>query len=101
MISEAPCECRFWLRMSGYFGDDIGQPEQINRLRQEYLQHLAALVAGVKMEEVNTRETQIAIIVNSACWGLISQAIRLGVTALDEDSFIKAVTTDIRSLLRK
>ena len=101
MIAEAPRECRFWLRMSSYFGDEIGQPGQMSRLRQEYLQQLAALIGGVTMEEVDSREIQIATIVDGACWGLISQAIQLGVTALDEDSFMKAVTTAIRSLLRK
>ena len=101
MIGEAPCECRFWLRMSSYFGDEIGQPGQMSRLRQEYLQQLAALIGGVTMESVDTREIQIATIVDGASWGLISQAIQLGVTALDEDSFIKAVTTAIRSLVRK
>lgn len=101
MIVEAPRECRFWLRMSSYFGDEIGQPGQMSRLRQEYLQQLAALIAGVTMEEVDTQEIRVATIVDGACWGLISQAIQLGVTALDEDHFIKAVTTAIRSLLRK
>ncbi len=73
----------------------------MSRLRQEYLQQLAALIGGVTMEEVDSREIQIATIVDGACWGLVSQAIQRGVTALDEDSFMKAVTTAIRSLLRK
>jgi len=100
MIAEASRECRFWLRMSSYFGDEIGQPGQMSRLRQEYLQQLAALIGGVTMEDVGSREIQIATIVDGACWGLISQAVQLGVTALDEGSFVKAVTSAIRSLLR-
>ena len=100
MIAEAPRECRFWLRMSSYFGDEIGQPGQMSRLRQEYLQQLAALIGGVTLDDVGSREIQIATIVDGACWGLISQAIQLGVTALEEDSFVKAVTSAIRSLLR-
>ena len=100
MIAEAPRECRFWLRMSSYFGDEIGQPGQLSRLRQEYLQQLAALIGGVTMEDVGSREIQIATIVDGACWGLISQAVQLGVAALDEGSFVKAVTSAIRSLLR-
>ena len=100
MIAEAPRECRFWLRMSSYFGDEIGQPGQMSRLRQEYLQQLAALIAGVTLEEVDTREIQLATIVDGACWGLISQAVQLGITALEEESFIKAITSAIRSLLR-
>lgn len=100
MIAEAPRECRFWLRMSSYFGDEIGQPGQMSRLRQEYLQHLAALIGGVTMEEVDTREVQIATAVDGACWGLISQSVQLGVSTLDEERFIRAVTSALRSLLR-
>ena len=100
MIAEAPRECRFWLRMSSYFGDEIGQPGQMSRLRQEYLQQLAALIGGVTMERVATREVQVATILDGACWGLISQAVQLGVTVLDEEGFIKAVTSAIRPLHR-
>ena len=32
----------------------------MSRLRQEYLQQLAALIGGVRMEQVDTREIQIA-----------------------------------------
>lgn len=101
MIRESPRESRYWLRMSSYFGDEIGQPGQLSRLRQEYLQQLAALIAGVTLEDVGTGELQVATIVDGACWGLISQAVQLGDTALDEDSFIKAVTAALRSLLRR
>ena len=97
MIAEAPRECRFWLRMSSYFGDEIGQPGQMSRLRQEYLQQLAAVIGGVTLEEVDTREVQIATLVDGACWGLISQAVQSGVAALDEESFVKAVTSAVRS----
>jgi len=98
MISDAPRECRFWLRMSSYFGDEIGQPGQLSRLRQEYLQQLAALIAGVTLDDVGSREIQIASIVDGVCWGFVSQAIQLGVTELEEVSFVKATTSAIRSL---
>ena len=100
MIQEAPRECRFWLRMSSYFGDEIGQPGQMSRLRQEYLQQLAALIGGITMEEVDTRELQLATMVDGACWGMISQAVQLDVAALDEMTFIKSVTSALRSLQR-
>lgn len=100
MIVESPRKCRFWLRMSSYFEDEIGQPGQLNRLRQEYLQQLAALIGGVTLEEVGAREIRVATVVDGACWGLISQALQLGATALDEESYVNAVTSAIRSLLR-
>jgi len=100
MIEDSPRECRFWLRMSSYFGDEIGQPGQMSRLRQEYLQQLAALLGRVTLDNVGTREIEIATVVDGACWGLISQAIQVGVSALDERRFVNVVTSAIRSLAR-
>jgi len=100
MIEDSPRECRFWLRMSSYFGDEIGQPGQMSRLRQEYLQQLAALLGGVTLDNVGTREVETATVVDGTCWGLISQTIQVGVSALDEDRFVKVVTSAIRSLAR-
>jgi len=98
MIAESPHEVRFWLRMSSYFGDEIGQPGQLSRLRQEYLQQLAAQIGGVRMEEVGTDEVQVATVVDGTCWGLISQDVQLGITALDGETFVKAVTSAVRSI---
>jgi len=99
MIVQSPRECRFWLRISSYFGDEIGQPGRMSRLRQEYLQQLAALLWGVTLDEVATREILICMIVDGACWGLISQAVQLEATALDEETFVRTVTSAVRPLL--
>jgi len=98
MIAEAPRKCRFWLRMSSYFGDEIGQPGEMSRLRQEFLQQLAALVAGVTMSEVGASEIRVATTIDGACWGLISQSMQLGDAALDEPSFVRVITSAVRSL---
>lgn len=98
MIAHAPRECRFRLRMSSYFGDEIGQPGQLTRLRREYLEELAALLHDVPMEDVGPREIRSATIIHAVSWGLILQAIHSEDHVLDESSFIKAVTGTARSL---
>ena len=100
MISSAPRECRFWLRMSSYFGDEIGQPGQLSRLRQDYLQHLAALVAGVTLDEVGSREVRVASVLDGTCWGMISQELQLGTPTIAQEDFVRAVGSAIRSLGR-
>lgn len=100
MIAEAPRACRFWLRMSSYFGDEIGQPGGMSRLRQEYLQQLAALIEAVRLDEVDSAEIQVATVLDGASWGLISQAFQLGVAALDQAAFVKSVASAIRALPR-
>jgi len=100
MIEGSPRECRFWLRMSSYFGDEIGQPGQLSRLRHDYLQQLAALIGGVTMEEVGGHEMELATLVDGTCWGLISQTVQLGVPALEGGTFARAVASAVRSLSR-
>jgi len=97
MLVDAPRECRFWLRMSSYFGDEIGQPGQMSLLRQEYLQQLAALIEGVSMEEVDAAGIGVATLVDGTSWGLISQAVQLGAEALDQSTFVKAVQGALRT----
>lgn len=91
MILAAPRESRFWLRMSSYFGDEIGRPEQMSRLRQEYLHQLAALIAGVTLDEAGHEELRRAALVDGCSWGLISQAIQHGDEILDRAAFVRAV----------
>jgi len=98
MLDESSRECRFWLRMSSYFGDELGQPGKMSRSRQEYLQLLAALLCGVTLSEVGPREIQLATVVDGVCWGLISQSVQLGAPPLDRESFVKAVTSAARAI---
>jgi AcrR family transcriptional regulator len=96
----APRDCRFWLRMSSYFGDEVGQPGQMSRSREVYLQRLASLMAGVPRNEVGAAEIRAASVLDGASWGLISQSLQLGGAALDEPGFVRAVTSAVRALPR-
>lgn len=98
MIAASPRECRFWLRMSSYFGDEIGPPGQLGQLRQEYLGELASLIAGAASGGGGEKERRIATVIDGTCWGLISQTIQHGTAPLEEEYFVKVVMGAIRSL---
>lgn len=99
-VSRAPRECRFWIRMSSYFGDEIGQPGQMGHLRLAYLRLLGEQLLGGAPDEVDTHAMHMALIVDATCWGLISHAIQPEIAALDEESFVKTVTSAVRPHLR-
>ena len=100
MVDGSPRKCRFWLRMSSYFGDEIGQPGQMSLLRQEYLQQLAGLIEGVALDGVDPAAIQVATVLDGASWGLISQALQLDVAPFGRDAFVKIVSSAIRALPR-
>lgn len=104
LIAEAPRECRFWLRMASYFGDELGEPGQMSRLRHDFRRRLAALLARTTEESVTTRELRTATVLDGTSWGLISEALQLdgqgSSAALDRAVFVRAVTSAIRALER-
>lgn len=100
-IEGAARECRFWLRMASYFGDEIGEPGRMHRLRQEYLRQLAVLLAGAPPSVVGAPELHVASVVDGACWGLISRALQLDASPLDEAGFVRAVAGAVRALERE
>lgn len=98
MLADAPRRCRYWLRMSSYFGDEIGQPGEMSRRRQEYLRQLAALLGDVRAEDVEPADLRAASTLDGASWGLICQTLQLGVVEPDEERFVRAITSAVEAL---
>jgi AcrR family transcriptional regulator len=90
-MEQAPRVSRFWLRMSSYFADELGRPGQSETLRRDYLERLAALVAGVPPAEVRPRDLRLAAVVDGCGWGLTSQAFHHARDALDGEAFVVAM----------
>lgn len=99
-IGDARRECRFWLRMASYFEDEIGEPGQMERLRDGYTRELAAIVGGLAVEDVGPRDALVARVVDGACWGLVSQSIQSRTPLVDEATFVRAVVRAVESLPR-
>ncbi|MDY7109380.1 MAG: TetR/AcrR family transcriptional regulator [Planctomycetota bacterium] len=91
LARENPRAARFWLRVNGYLFDEIGQPGQFGGLRQQFLQQLAAVLAGVRVEEVTQRELRTAGVLDACCWGLISRAGQLGEAPPEPERFVRIV----------
>jgi AcrR family transcriptional regulator len=98
--TTSPATVRFWLRMSGYFADEIGQPGELTRLHQEYLEQLAATIGDVKLEEITPRDLEVATLVDACSWAIISRAIQLGSPLPDEALFIEVVRGAVQPYLK-
>ena len=98
LARDNPRPARFWLRVNSYLFDEIGQPGQLGLLRQQFLQQLAAMLAGVTLEEVSERDMQLAGVLDASCWGLISQASQLGNPSPDPELFVSIITGAARAI---
>jgi AcrR family transcriptional regulator len=90
-VGEASAAARFWIRMSGYFPDEIGEPGHLMRIRQEYTQQLAALIAGKTVSRLSARDLRVATLVDAICWAAISAEIQQGEPLLDARALIGVV----------
>ena len=52
----SPAAARFWLRMSSFFPDEIGEPGHLARIREVYIQQLAAAISGRIPEKLTARD---------------------------------------------
>lgn len=99
--ADSPPTARFWLRMSGYFSDEIGQPGELTRLRREFLRRLAADIAGVSIEQLGPGHMRLATVADACCWGMISGCIQLGAPALEADLLVQTVAGAVEPFLTR
>jgi hypothetical protein len=68
LVEHAPASARFWIRMSSYFPDEVGEPGRLIRIHQEYTEQLAGTLAGRALDQLEPSDVRAALIVDSACW---------------------------------
>lgn len=98
MAGDKPEAARFWIRMSGYFADEVGQPGQLTRVREEFLEQLAGLIAAVPKEQITPEQRTIAQVLDACCGGLVAQMIQLDIDSpVDLATFHKVVHAACRA----
>jgi len=88
---SAPAAARFWVRMSSYFADEIGEPGHLARIRQEYIEQLAALIARKPVAALTSHDLHVALVVDTVCWAVAGAEVRKGEPVLDAEKLVKAV----------
>lgn len=100
-VHRTPAAARFWLRMSSYFPDEIGEPGHLTRIRHEYLQQLGALIAGKTVADLSANDVQIAHVIDALCWAVVGAEVQQGEPLLDEQTLIRTVRAALPGLHRQ
>lgn len=92
---HSPGAARFWIRMASYFPDEVGEPGHLARIHQEYLQQLAATLAGRTFDELNPVDVRNALLTDSICWAVIKSSMSTGETLCDDAELVRIVASAI------
>ncbi len=96
ITQESPTTARFWIRMSSYFPDEVGEPGHLARIHQEYVQQLAATLAGRTFDDLTPADVRGALLTDSICWAVISTSISTGELLCESDSLTRIVASAIK-----
>lgn len=100
-VHRAPAAARFWIRMSGYFTDEIGEPGHLGRIRQEYAQQLAALIAGKTISRLTVHDIRVATLLDALGWAAAGAEVQQGESLIDARALVQAVHAILPPLGRK
>lgn len=90
-VQHAPAATRFWIRMSSYFPDEVGEPGHLTRIRQEYIQQFAALIAGKTVAKLTSRDLHVSLVVDTLCWAIAGAEAQTGKPLLGTQKLVRAV----------
>lgn len=94
---HSPAATRFWIRMSSCFPDEVGQPGHLSRIRQDYIEKLAIIVTRKTPETLASRDTRIALVLDSLCWAIVSAEVQMAEPLFDTRGLVKAIQAATRT----
>ena len=98
-VREHPAAARFWLRMTGYFREEIGEPGHLTRIHQSYLQRVATLISGETSAELSAHDLLMAQMVDALGWAQINAQMQLSEPLLDIRQLVKAIKSAMSPVL--
>ena len=97
---ETPAAVRFWIRMSSYLPDEVGEPGHLTRIQQEFVQQLAGVLAGRTLDKLTPEDVRSALLGDSVCWAIVKTSVSTGEPLCDNETFVKIVSSAIKTLGR-
>jgi len=92
-VAESTAAARFWIRMAGYFPDEVGPPGHLARIIEEYNQQLASILSGKKSARLTSKDLNAAIFLDGICWAVINAEFHYQELLFDEKRIGAAVRT--------
>ncbi|MDP6582605.1 MAG: TetR/AcrR family transcriptional regulator [Vicinamibacterales bacterium] len=100
LATENPAAARFWIRMSSYFPDEVGEPGHLTRIHQEYVQQLAAIFAGRTFDQLGPDDVRSALLADSICWAVANTSVTTGEPLCSVDVLVRIVASAIKTANR-
>ncbi len=100
LATENPAAARFWIRMSSYFPDEVGEPGHLTRIHQEYVQQLAAIFAGRTIDQLGPDDVRSALLADSICWSVTNTSVTTGEPLCSVDVLVRIVASAIKTANR-
>ncbi len=97
LAQESPASARFWIRMSSYFPDEVGEPGHLTRIHQEYVQQLAAILAGGTFEQLKPEDVRSALLADSICWAVINTSVSTDEPLCENETLVRIVASAIKT----
>lgn len=97
---ETPAGVRFWIRMSSYLPDEVGEPGHLTRIQQEFIQQLAGVLAGRTFDQLTPDDVRNALLADSVCWAIVKTSVSTGEPLCDDETFVKIVSSAIKTMGR-
>lgn len=95
-VRGSPSATRFWIRMSSCFRDEVGEPGHLTRIHDEYVQQLAAILAGRDAEELAPDDLVMALLVHSVCWGVTQTSLSAEQPICDDETLLRIVNSAVK-----
>ena len=97
---ETPAAVRFWIRMSSYFPDEVGEPEHLARIHQDFVQQLAGILAGRTFDQLTPEDVRSALLADSICWAMVKTSVSTGEPLCDDETFARIVASALKTMNR-
>ena len=100
LANDNPAAARFWIRMSSYFPDEVGEPGHVTRIYQEYVQQLAAVFAGRTIDQLRPDDVRSAMLADSICWAVANTSATTDEALCDAGMLVRIVSSAITTISR-
>lgn len=97
---QNPAAFRFWIRMSSYFPDEVGQPGRLVGIHEALVRELAAVLTGRAEEVLTEDDLRSARLTDAICWALARSAFATREPLCDDETAARVVATALKTTNR-
>jgi len=90
--SVSPAAARYWVRMSSYFPDEVGEPGCLSLIHRQYIEQLAAIIAGCAVESISRENVRTAMLLDAICWAVLRMTMTTGEPFVDNDTMVRMIS---------